>query len=95
MERPKLMLPYMSNIIDSLKGWKKMTSRKSKFEFLTIHGDILFMKWYFLWQILVLPMSEYLFEQKNIDKVPNAGDWRPPEPPRSKSSILGRYRVVI
>jgi hypothetical protein len=48
MERPTLMLPYMSNIIDSPKGWKKMTPRKSKFEFLTIHGDILFMKWYFL-----------------------------------------------
>ena len=37
-------------------------------------------------------MSEYLFEQKKIDKVPDASDWRPPEPLRSKSSILCPYR---
>ena len=40
-------------------------------------------------------MSEHLFEQKNVDKVPDASNWRPPEPPRSKSSKMCRYSDVI
>ena len=95
MEQPKIMLTYMSNIIDGPNRGKKMTSKKSKFEFLTFHGKTLLLKGCFLWQILVLPMSEYLFEQKKIEKVPDASDWQPPEPPRSKTSIFHRYKVVI
>ena len=39
-------------------------------------------------------MSEYLFEQKKFEKVPDASDWRPPEPSRSKSSICAVTRSL-
>ena len=70
MEQPKIMLTYMSNIIDGPNRGEKMTSKKSKFEFFTFHGKTLLLKGCFLWRFLVLPMSEYLFEQKKIEKVP-------------------------